>query len=61
MNSGKTPAGAGWLVSLPCVGSRLTANRPVFLASADGVAARRLAVVVCTPDKLSRSKRSCDD
>jgi hypothetical protein len=46
--------------ALPSVGVRVTVSRPVFLASADGVAARRLAVAVCAPDKLSPRKRTCD-
>jgi hypothetical protein len=45
---------------LLCVGGRATASRSVFLASADGVAAGRLAIAVCASRKLSRCKRSCD-
>jgi hypothetical protein len=45
---------------LPCIGGRVTVSQSVFLPSADGVAIRRLAVIVCTPYKLSRCKRSCD-
>jgi hypothetical protein len=60
MNAIETLAAAGWLVGLPCVGSQATLSWLVFLASADGITPRRLAVAVCAPDKLSLCKHSCD-
>jgi hypothetical protein len=48
------------LAGPPSVCSQVTASRLVFLASADGVGPRRLTVAVCTPDKLSQCKHSCD-
>jgi hypothetical protein len=38
----------------------VTVNQQCLPCVTDGVAARRLAVAVCTPDKLSQCKRSCD-
>lgn len=73
MNVGETPAAAGWLISLPCVSTKLTASRlvflvsaarwlslPLFLAMADGVASKRLTVAVCTPDMPSQCEPSCN-
>jgi hypothetical protein len=34
MNAGETPAAAGRLIGLPCVGGRVTASRPVVSVSA---------------------------
>jgi hypothetical protein len=45
---------------LPCVGGWVTASWLVFLASADGAAAKRLAVAVCAPHKPCRCKGTCD-
>jgi hypothetical protein len=36
MNAGGTLVAMGWLVDLPCIGSRVTANQLVFLALAAG-------------------------
>jgi hypothetical protein len=46
--------------SLLCVGGWVTASWLIFLALADGVAAGRLAIVVCALHKLSWCKRSCN-
>jgi hypothetical protein len=46
------------LACLPCISGRVTVSQSVFLASADSVAARRLTVAVCAPDKLSQCKHS---
>jgi hypothetical protein len=36
MNDGETPATAGWLISLPCISSRVTASQLVLFASVSG-------------------------
>jgi hypothetical protein len=46
--------------SLLSVSCRVTVSQPVFLASAHGVAIRRLTVAVCASNKLSQCERSCD-
>jgi hypothetical protein len=75
MNAGKTPAAAaGSSIFLASAAGKVQAGRRAVRAvgglpngfrrplavSADDDAARRLAVAVCAPDKLSRGKSSFD-